>query len=937
VNLIGFLILFPLVPALLLAVISNQSLRAWVVRLSVLVIAAASVALAVVYIGDQGTLFNFNPPWADQAILIGDAILTLFLLYSCKNIKKSEAWIPALLIIQAALVAYTEFGIGPSPVVNTLYVDNFSIIMGLIIGVIGGLICVYAISYMKDHHHHHPELKDNRRGFFFLLFLFLSAMFGVVFANHLGWLFFFWEVTTLCSFLMIGYNKDEVSIRNAYWALGMNLIGGLGFALALFLLAQQHMTPALDSLVALGKTGLLAAVLPATLICFAGLTKSAQLPFSSWLLGAMVAPTPVSALLHSSTMVKAGVFIIVKFAPVMEKNPAVGFFLGLVGGVTFLAASLAAVTQSNAKRVLAYSTIANLGLVVACAGVGTPQAIWAAILLIIFHAIAKGLLFQAVGTVEHKIGSRDIEDMDGLIVTRPDLAFVLLIGILGMFLAPFGMLISKWACLQAFIQTNPLLAILLAFGSAPTLFFWAKWMGKLISMPTLDRAKDKASADEWTSLGIMSVLTIAACALFPLVSSSMILPYLQSAGVSLDPLGRGNMAIMTVMLGAFLVLPPAFLFRPKKDQVVASYLAGANMNNGNSQFKGAIGRTMGVEMRNYYLTSVFSEKMISTIGGAVCLGLFAVMFFMAGTNPAWGFMPLLPVAPAAPGLDLAQKGMVLLAFLIGAPILGGLLGGFDRIVTARMQGRVGPPILQPFFDVMKLMQKRTVVVNQAQAYYVFCFFLFIVLTGALFFMGGDLLLVVFALTVGALFLVLAAYCPNSPYSNIGAERELLQMMSYEPMLLLMALGMYQAAHSFHVHALMRDTHPLWIALPGILLGFIYILTIKLRKSPFDLSTSHHGHQELVKGLTTEFSGSQLALIEVGHWYENILLMGLVYLFFAAYAWWIGLLAVMAIYLFEILIDNSYARLTWQWTLKSSWGVTMVFGVVNVLVLYYLYP
>jgi NADH:ubiquinone oxidoreductase subunit H len=191
--------------------------------------------------------------------------------------------------------------------------------------------------------------------------------------------------------------------------------------------------------------------------------------------------------------------------------------------------------------------------------------------------------------------------------------------------------------------------------------------------------------------------------------------------------------------------------------------------------------------------------------------------------------------------------------------------------------------------------------------------------------------------VGALFLVLAGYSPNSPYSNIGAERELLQMMSYEPMLLLMALGMYQAAHSFHVHALVADTHPIWLVLPGILLGFIYILTIKLRKSPFDLSTSHHGHQELVKGLTTEFSGSQLALIEVGHWYENILLMGLVYLFFAAYAWWIGLLAVMAIYLFEILIDNSYARLTWQWTLKTSWGVTMVFGAVNVLWLYYLCP
>ncbi len=935
-NLIGFLILFPLVPALLLAVISNQAVRAWVVNLSVAAIAAATIALTYVYIGGQAVFFNFDPSWVDQVLLIGEGVLTLFLLWSCKNIKKSEAWIPALLIIQAGLTAYTEFSIGPAPVDSTLYVDNFSLIMALIIGIVGGLICVYALAYMKDHHEHHPKLSDDRRKFFFLLFLFLSGMFGVVFSNHLGWLFFFWEITTLCSFLLIGYNKDEVSTRNAYNALGLNLIGGVGFALALFLMAQNHLAPALDSLIALGKTGLLVAVLPATLICFAGLTKSAQLPFSSWLLGAMVAPTPVSALLHSSTMVKAGVFIIVKFAPVMEKNPGVGFFLGLVGGVTFLAASLSAVTQSNAKRVLAYSTIANLGLVVACAGVGTPQAIWAAILLIIFHAIAKGLLFQAVGTVEHKIGSRDIEDMDGLIVTRPGLAFVLLIGILGMFLAPFGMLISKWACLQAFIQADPILAILLAFGSAPTLFFWAKWMGKLISMPTLERAKDKASGYEWASLGTLSVLTIAACALFPLVSSQMILPYLQSVGVFLDPLSRGNMSIMIVMLGAFLVLPPAFLFRPKKDQVVASYLAGANLNNGNSQFLGSIQRTMGVEMRNYYLTSIFSEKWISLIGGAVCIGLFAVMFALSATNPGWGFMPSIPMAQSGSGLTLVQKLIGLGVFLVGAPILGGLLGGFDRIVSARMQGRVGPPILQPFFDVMKLLQKRTVVVNQAQAYYVACFLLFIVLTGALFFMGGDLLLVVFALTVGALFLVLAAYCPNSPYSNIGAERELLQMMSYEPMLLLMALGMYQAAHSFHVTAVAADIHPLWLALPGILLGFIYILTIKLRKSPFDLSTSHHGHQELVKGLTTEFSGSQLALIEVGHWYENILLMGLVYLFFAAYSPWIAVLAVGAIYLFEILIDNSYARLTWQWTLKTSWAVTLVFGAVNVLVLYYFY-
>lgn len=891
------------------------------------------MATVYLYMGPSTTYFRVDQPWTDKALLAGDFLLTLYLLYCCKDIRPKEAWIPVLLVLQAGVTAYTELGFPSQPVLNELYVDNFSLIMAVIIGVIGGLICVYAIAYMKDFHEHHPKLKDKRRGFFFQLFFFLTGMFGVVFSNHLGWLFFFWEITTLCSYLMIGYTEEEEAKRNAFKALGLNLIGGLGFSAALLFLSANSQAPALDLVITLGKTGALVAVLPAVLICFAGLAKSAQLPFSSWLLGAMVAPTPVSALLHSSTMVKAGVFIIVKFAPVMEKNPSVGFFLGMVGGVTFLIASLAAVTQSNAKRVLAYSTIANLGLVVACAGVGTPQAIWAAILLIIFHAIAKGLLFQAVGSVEHKIGSRDIEDMDGLIVTRPGLAFVLLVGILGMFLAPFGMLISKWACLEAFIQSNPMLAILLAFGSAPTLFFWAKWMGKLISMPTVERAKGALSGDEWTSLGTLSVLTIAACALFPLISLYMIMPYLQAPAGVMEPLTQGNMSIMFIMLGSFLILPPLLRFIPRKETEVTSYLAGANLNNGSSQFKGAIGRSMGVEMRNYYLSSILNETTLSLVGRICCQGLILGLIWMAFSYRG-GVEPLVQsLAPALP-MDPMVKLALFIAFIVGAPILGCLLAGFDRIVTARMQGRVGPPLLQPFYDVMKLMEKRTVVVNHAQAYYVFCFLLFVVLTGALFFMGGDLLLVVFALTVASIFLVLAGYSPNSPYSNIGAERELLQMMAYEPMLLLMVLGMYQSVKSFHVSSLMTSVHPLLYTLPGIFLGFIFILTIKLRKSPFDLSTSHHGHQELVKGLTTEFSGSQLAMIEVGHWYENVLLLGLVYLFFAAFSPWIALTATLVIFLFEILIDNSYARLTWQFTLKSAWGVTAVLGAGNVLYLFY---
>jgi ech hydrogenase subunit B len=275
------------------------------------------------------------------------------------------------------------------------------------------------------------------------------------------------------------------------------------------------------------------------------------------------------------------------------------------------------------------------------------------------------------------------------------------------------------------------------------------------------------------------------------------------------------------------------------------------------------------------------------------------------------------------------KIAMVLAYVIGGGVLGGLLSGFDRILTARMQSRKGPPIMQPFFDVLKLMDKRTVVVNNYQTFYVACFLIFIILTGALFFVGGDLLLTIFALTVAGIFLVLGAYSSHSPYSTIGAERELLQMMAYEPALLIAALGMYWVTKSFHVSAIASYSHPLIAVLPGIFVSVLFILTIKLRKSPFDLSTSHHAHQELVKGLTTEFSGSSLAMIEVAHWYENIMLLGFVYLFFA-YSPIIGIAATIAVYILEVLIDNMYARLTWQFTVASSWIVTAGLAVTNLI-------
>lgn len=273
----------------------------------------------------------------------------------------------------------------------------------------------------------------------------------------------------------------------------------------------------------------------------------------------------------------------------------------------------------------------------------------------------------------------------------------------------------------------------------------------------------------------------------------------------------------------------------------------------------------------------------------------------------------------------------LVLYLVAAPIVGGLLAGWDRRISARMQARQGPPVLQPFFDVCKLWQKENIVVRRSQNFYVFFFLLLVIFTGALFFAGSDLLLVIFALTLAAIFFVLGAYKASSPYSFLGAERELLQMMAYEPMVLLTAIGMYMTTKSFQVGEIAGHPTLLVWSLPGIFLGFLYTLEIKFRKSPFDLSASHHAHQELVRGITTEFSGRALAMIEVAHWYENVFLLGWVYLFFAASPV-LGLAVALGVFAFVILVDNVFARLKWQTALKSAWLVAFLLGFGNILVL-----
>lgn len=278
-----------------------------------------------------------------------------------------------------------------------------------------------------------------------------------------------------------------------------------------------------------------------------------------------------------------------------------------------------------------------------------------------------------------------------------------------------------------------------------------------------------------------------------------------------------------------------------------------------------------------------------------------------------------------------------LAFAVLAPVLGCLLAGLDRKISARMQGRVGPPLLQPYYDVRKLLEKDNVSVNSTEGTYVTCALVFTLIAGGIFFSGGNLLMSVFVVTLSGLFFIVAAYSTRSPYAEIGAMRETLQVMAYEPMVLFMAVAFFMAAGTFDVAGAFALTAPVVTVIWPVLLGFLFVLTIKLRKSPFDLSYSHHAHQEIVKGITTEMSGRTLAKVEVMHWCENILFLGWTGLFFI----WgtpasvlVAVVVAAIVYFLEIWIDNNFARVKWQALLKSAWVVALVAGGVNIAVLAY---
>jgi multicomponent Na+:H+ antiporter subunit A len=337
------------------------------------------------------------------------------------------------------------FGISMS-----LYLDGLSLFFALIISFIGILIIIYASGYF-----HH---NSNVGRFYMIVLLFMGAMLGVVMAGNLFSMFVFWELTSLTSYLLIGFKHEQPESR---WAALQSLLitGGGGLALFAGLILIRIITGSFDIADTLSNPDLIQShnlYLPILLLVGIGaFTKSAQAPFHFWLVGAMAAPTPVSAYLHSATMVKAGIYLLARLSPVLGGTVEWHLIVTLMGGITMVLGAVLALPQFDLKKLLAYTTISALGMIVMLIGIGSSLAIKAAMVFLLVHSLYKGSLFMVAGGIDHVTGIRDVRTLSGLKQAMPLTAIAGLLAALSMAgIPPFFGFIGKELIYEAKLHTH---------------------------------------------------------------------------------------------------------------------------------------------------------------------------------------------------------------------------------------------------------------------------------------------------------------------------------------------------------------------------------------------------------------------------------------------------------------------------------------------------
>ena len=627
----SILILLPFLAAVSCFLTESGRLRSYIVLATGGILIASSLLLIfyVPFAFSPQTVFGLN---VHDSVQIPDFLLMTLILYYGFRRHSLAVIVPTA--IQIVLMIWFEGFMIEAPVVQAFYGDNLSLILVLIISIVGSIICFQAIPYMKTHEAHRHLSESRQPRFFGVMLFFLGAMNGLVLSNDITVIHFFFEATTLCSFLLIGHDGGETATRNSVRALWMNSLGGLAFTAAMMMICRNLGSIDMQQIIRT-PPGAGLSFLALALLCLAAFTKSAQFPMQSWLTGAMVAPTPVSALLHSSTMVKVGVYLVLRLAPAMQGS-FLSHCIAVFGAFSFLAAAGLAVGQSNGKKVLAYSTISNLGLIFACAGLNTPESITAAILLIIFHAVTKAMLFLCVGTIEQHIDSRDIEDMRGLYSKMPLTALITVMGVVMMIMPPFGLLLGKWMAMEA-AAANIFVIFLTAVGSALTAMYWARWAGTLMSDPFAGRfTLEKQPVLTWAALlslcagaGLLSITVpwLYTSLFTPAMTLNYTPPYSLHDGVLENACGVfAALPLCIVAVLGFLQSILSVRWAAIKARIGTPYLSGIQTSEPRV-FIGPMNQHVRAEAGNYYLSNIFGEHALTVW---VNLAASVLLILMAG-------------------------------------------------------------------------------------------------------------------------------------------------------------------------------------------------------------------------------------------------------------------------------------------------------------------
>ncbi|SEL63059.1 putative monovalent cation/H+ antiporter subunit A [Parapedobacter koreensis] len=404
--------------------------------------------------------------------------------------------------------------------------DGLSLLFSLLITGIGSLVFLYAAAYLKGH----PYLDR----FYAYLSLFMAAMLGVVLADNVLLLFIFWELTSISSFFLIGFNNDNADSRkSALVALGVT--GGGGFLLMAGLILMGHLSGSysIQEMIATNEylKGHALYGLILLLVFVGAFTKSAQFPFHFWLPGAMKAPTPISAYLHSATMVKAGVYLLARLYPVLGGTDYWTYPLIIIGGITMLYGAFHSIFRTDLKGILAYSTISALGILVFLIGIGTPQSLLAAAVFILVHALYKAALFLTTGVIDHETGTRDVTQLSGLRKVLFPLAIAGLLAALSSAGLPFTFgFIGKDLVYEATLHTDGILPLVLT-GLAVVTNIFLLYAGLLAGLkPFAGRLPERYSAIHlphalmWAPPLLLAILGIAFGAFPALADASLLNP-----------------------------------------------------------------------------------------------------------------------------------------------------------------------------------------------------------------------------------------------------------------------------------------------------------------------------------------------------------------------------------------------------------------------------